>query len=164
MRVIPKLLSIRISRIVGIKKLSSCFPFHWPWSPEWSHLSPPTLFFCKNIYQLLLSDGVVIIDDAGITRHVMTTSLDSKELATTVFSLVPVLKKQKVSAERISDAVVFQEVNLPVCHWKLTVNMKFIGSRKVQLCQFSSVQSTQQRVLHLLMNLVCMCIVDFILY
>merc|ERR1712223_636195 len=41
-------------------------------------------------------DGVVIIDDAGITRHVMTTSLDSKELATTVFSLVPVLKKQKV--------------------------------------------------------------------
>ena len=103
MRVIPKLLSIRISRNVGIKKLSSCFPFHWPWSPEWSHLSPPTLFFCKNIYQLLPSDGVVIIDDAGITRHVMTTSLDSKELATTVFSLVPVLKKQKVSAEWFSD-------------------------------------------------------------
>ena len=135
MRVIPKLLSIRISRIVGIKKLSSCFPFHWPWSPEWSHLSPPTLFFCKNIYQLLPSDGVVIIDDAGITRHVMTTSLDSKELATTVFSLVPVLKKQKVSAEWFSDGRRISRSESASLSLKLIANMKFIGSRKVQLCQ-----------------------------
>ena len=40
---------------------------------------------------------MAIIDDAGITRHVMTTSLDTKEVATSVFSMVPVFKKTKVS-------------------------------------------------------------------
>jgi len=46
-------------------------------------------------------DGVVIIDSAGLTRHVMTTSQDSKEVATSVFSMVPVLKKHKVDMNDI---------------------------------------------------------------
>merc|ERR1712226_493053 len=49
-------------------------------------------------------DGFVIIDDAGLTRQVMTTSLESKEVATSVFSMVPVFKKQKVDMKDIQAA------------------------------------------------------------
>jgi len=49
-------------------------------------------------------DGFVIIDDAGLTRQVMTTSLESKEVATSVFSMVPVFKRQRVDMKDIQAA------------------------------------------------------------
>merc|ERR1712001_389516 len=49
-------------------------------------------------------DGFVIIDDAGLTRQVMTTSLDSKEVATSVFSMVPVFKRHKVDMKDLQAA------------------------------------------------------------
>merc|ERR1712038_1247753 len=44
-------------------------------------------------------DGFVIIDDAGLTRQVMTTTLDSKEVATSVFGMVPVFKRHRVDVK-----------------------------------------------------------------
>merc|ERR1712141_340168 len=49
-------------------------------------------------------DGFVIIDDAGLTRQVMTTSLESKEVATSVFSMVPLFKRHKVDMKDIQAA------------------------------------------------------------
>jgi len=64
------------------------------WSDPTGELA--TAFDLYNQEQKRCLDGVAIIDEAGITRHVMTSSLDTKEVATSVFSLVPVLKKIKV--------------------------------------------------------------------
>ena len=65
----------------------------------------------------------------------MTTSLDSKELATTVFSLVPVLKKQKVSAERFSDATESASLSLKVdCKYevyRISKSSTFLASLEV---------------------------------
>jgi len=41
-------------------------------------------------------DGVVIIDDNGVIRHVVTSSLDPKELAASTVTMVSVFKKHKV--------------------------------------------------------------------
>merc|ERR1712110_266918 len=49
-------------------------------------------------------DGFVIIDDAGLTRQVMTTSLESKEVATSVFSMVPLFKRHKVDMKDLQAA------------------------------------------------------------
>merc|ERR1712038_281006 len=49
-------------------------------------------------------DGFVIIDDAGLTRQVMTTSLESKEVTTSVFSMVPVFKRHRVDMKDIQAA------------------------------------------------------------
>jgi len=49
-------------------------------------------------------DGFAIIDDAGLTRQVMTTCLESKEVATSVFSMVPVFKRNKVDMKDIQAA------------------------------------------------------------
>merc|ERR1712141_359802 len=49
-------------------------------------------------------DGFVIIDDAGLTRQVMTTCLESKEVATSVFSMVPLFKRHKVDMKDIQAA------------------------------------------------------------
>merc|ERR1711988_154440 len=64
------------------------------WSDPTGELA--TAFDLYNQEENRCLDGVAIIDDAGITRHVMTTSLETKEVATSVFSMVPVFKKTKV--------------------------------------------------------------------
>merc|ERR1711988_2021752 len=64
------------------------------WSDPTGELA--TAFDLYNQEENRCLDGVAIIDDAGITRHVMATSLETKEVATSVFSMVPVFKKTKV--------------------------------------------------------------------
>jgi len=64
------------------------------WSDPTGELA--TAFDLYNQEESRCLDGVAIIDDAGMTRHVMTTSLETKEVATSVFSMVPVFKKTKV--------------------------------------------------------------------
>ena len=44
-------------------------------------------------------DGVVIIDDHGVIRQVMVSSMEPKDLAANVVSLVGLLKKHKVSSD-----------------------------------------------------------------
>jgi len=44
-------------------------------------------------------DGVVIIDDGGVVRHAMTTSLECQDTARNTFEMVNMLKKYKVDAK-----------------------------------------------------------------
>ena len=46
-------------------------------------------------------DGVVIIDDGGVVRHAMTTSLQCSETAKNTFEMVNMLKKFKVDAKDV---------------------------------------------------------------
>jgi len=46
-------------------------------------------------------DGVVIIDDNGVIRHIVTSSLDPKELAATIVTMVSIFKKHKVDLKAI---------------------------------------------------------------
>ena len=43
-----------------------------------------------------LTDGVVIIDDSGVIRQVMTSALDAKELSENVVEAVAAMKTDKV--------------------------------------------------------------------
>ena len=36
-------------------------------------------------------DGVVIIDDKGVTRHVISSSLEPKDVAANVVNILPIL-------------------------------------------------------------------------
>jgi len=49
----------------------------------------------------LCLDGVVIIDDGGVVRHAMTTSLECSDTATNTFEMVNMLKKCKLDAKDI---------------------------------------------------------------
>ena len=55
-------------------------------------------------------DGVVIIDEHGVIRQVMVSSMEPKDLAANVVSLVGLLKKHKVS---IDDNVMTKVQPLP---------------------------------------------------
>lgn len=46
-------------------------------------------------------DGVVIIDDGGVVRHAMTTSLECTDTARNTFEMVNMLKKYKVDAKDV---------------------------------------------------------------
>jgi len=46
-------------------------------------------------------DGVVIIDEAGVVRHAMTTSLEFSDTAKNTFDMVNLLKKYKVDAKDV---------------------------------------------------------------
>ena len=46
------------------------------------------------------SDGVVIIDDNGEIRQVMTSSMDAKELSKNIVETIAVMKKHKVCRKR----------------------------------------------------------------
>jgi len=46
-------------------------------------------------------DGVVIIDDGGVVRHAMTTSLQCNDTAKNTFEMVNMLKKYKVDAKDV---------------------------------------------------------------
>ena len=46
-------------------------------------------------------DGVVIIDEGGVVRHAMTTSLECMDTAKNTFEMVNMLKKYKVDAKDI---------------------------------------------------------------
>merc|ERR1719153_1397696 len=46
-------------------------------------------------------DGVVIIDDGGVVRHAMTTSLQCSDTAKNTFEMVNMLKKYKVDAKDV---------------------------------------------------------------
>merc|ERR1712112_107911 len=46
-------------------------------------------------------DGVVIIDDGGVVRHAMTTSLECSDTARNTFEMVNMLKKCKLDAKDI---------------------------------------------------------------
>merc|ERR1712183_1121250 len=46
-------------------------------------------------------DGVVIIDDVGVVRHAMTTSLQCNDTAKNTFEMVNMLKKYKVDAKDV---------------------------------------------------------------
>ena len=46
-------------------------------------------------------DGVVIIDEGGVVRHAMTTSLESIDTARNTFEMVNMLKKYKVDAKDV---------------------------------------------------------------
>ena len=46
-------------------------------------------------------DGVVIIDEGGVVRHAMTTSLEFTDTAKNTFELVNMLKKYKVDAKDV---------------------------------------------------------------
>ena len=49
---------------------------------------------------ILSPDGVVIIDDHGVIRQVMVSSMEVKDLSANVVSLVGLLRKHKVSERR----------------------------------------------------------------
>jgi len=46
-------------------------------------------------------DGVVIIDDGGVVRHAMTTSMECTDTARNTFEMVNMLKKYKVDAKDV---------------------------------------------------------------
>ena len=95
---------------------------------HWSRSTSHTRFFlfCLQVYQRLFWDGFVIIDDAGLTRQVMTTTLDSKEVATSVFGMVPVFKRHRVSF--ISHRIFSWKLN---CEAKTLNNLEFVKVIKV---------------------------------
>ena len=47
-----------------------------------------------------LTDGVVIIDDSGVIRQVMTSALDAKELSENVVEAVAAMKTDKVGEKK----------------------------------------------------------------
>jgi len=72
--------------------------------PLWSDKSGTlaTLFDLFDAEENHCLDGVAIIDDNSVIRQVMTSSLDFKEFAANVVSLIPLLKKNKVDQKDIS--------------------------------------------------------------
>ena len=46
-------------------------------------------------------DGIVIIDEGGVVRHAMTTSLECTDTAMNTFEMVNMLKKYKVDAKDV---------------------------------------------------------------
>jgi len=69
-------------------------------------------------------DGFVIIDEAGITRQVMTTALESKEVATSVFSMVPVFKKHKVDMKAGTMAIPTSTSSSKDSSFKVSIDVK----------------------------------------
>ena len=47
-------------------------------------------------------DGIVIIDEGGVVRHAMTTSLECTDTARNTFEMVNMLKKYKVDVKKSS--------------------------------------------------------------
>ena len=56
--------------------------------------------FIQTVDWKIPSDGVVIIDDNGEIRQVMTSSMDAKELSKNIVELIAVMKKHKVCSKR----------------------------------------------------------------
>eukprot|EP00092_Neocalanus_flemingeri_P014114 GFUD01015223.1.p1 GENE.GFUD01015223.1~~GFUD01015223.1.p1 ORF type:complete len:513 (+),score=144.46 GFUD01015223.1:59-1597(+) len=69
------------------------------WTDTSGSLSDQFDLYDKEENQCL--DGVVIIDDAGVVRHAMTTSLECADTAKNTFELVNMLKKYKVDAKDV---------------------------------------------------------------
>jgi len=69
------------------------------WSDVSGNLSDQFDLYDKEENQCL--DGVVIIDDAGVVRHAMTTSLECADTAKNTFEMVNMLKKYKVDAKDV---------------------------------------------------------------
>jgi len=75
-------------------------------APLWSDKNGTlaTLFDLFDPKKKTCLDGVVIIDDNSIIRQVMTSSIDSKELAKDVVTTVALLKKHKVDLKSAKPA------------------------------------------------------------
>merc|ERR1719260_159477 len=69
------------------------------WSDPSGHFADQFDLYDAEENQCL--DGVVIIDDGGVVRHAMTTSLQCSDTAKNTFEMVNMLKKYKVDAKDV---------------------------------------------------------------